>query len=37
LEVKVIYIRSLFEAEEDEGKDFLPFAEQPVQLAMFAL
>ena len=35
-EVKVLYFRSLFEAEEDDGKVVLP-TEQPVQLAMFAL
>jgi len=36
-EVKVIYFRSIFEAEEDDGKVILPSPEQPVQLAMFAL
>ena len=36
-EVKVLYFRSLFEAEEDDGKVIVPATEQPVQLAMFAL
>jgi hypothetical protein len=36
-EVKVVYFRSLFEAEEDGGNVILPSAEQPVQLAMFAM
>ena len=35
-EVKVLFFRSLFDAEEGDGKVMLP-AEQPVQLAMFAL
>jgi hypothetical protein len=35
-EVKVLYFRSLFEAEEDNGQVILASAEQPVQLAMFA-
>jgi hypothetical protein len=35
-EVKVVYFRSLFDGEEDKGKAVLP-AEQPVQLAMFAM
>ncbi len=36
-EVKVLYFGSLLKAEEDDGKVVLPSAEQPVQLAMFAL
>jgi superfamily II DNA/RNA helicase len=36
-QVKVLYFRNLFEAEEDDGEVILPPAEQPVQLAMFAL
>ena len=36
-EVKVLYFRSLFDGEEDDGKAALPPTEQPVQLAMFAL
>ncbi len=36
-EVKVLYFRSLFEYEEDCEKVILPPAEQPVQLAMFAI
>jgi len=35
-EVKVLYFRNLFDAEEDDGKPVLPPAEQPVKLAMFA-
>jgi len=38
-EVKVVYFRSLFEAEGDDNSDtkaVLPPADQPVQLAMFA-
>jgi hypothetical protein len=35
-EVKVLYFRSLFGAEEDEGKVGLP-VDEPVQFAMFAL
>jgi hypothetical protein len=38
-EVKVIYFRILFKADEDgdgSGKTVLPPADQPVQLAMFA-
>ena len=34
--VKVLYFRSLFDAEEGEGKVILPPADEPVQLAMFA-
>jgi hypothetical protein len=36
-EVQVLYFRSLFDAEEDDGKVIVPATEQPVQLAMFAL
>jgi superfamily II DNA/RNA helicase len=36
-EVKVLYFRSLFDAEEDGDKVIVPATEQPVQLAMFAL
>jgi hypothetical protein len=36
-EVKVFYFGSLLESEEDDGKGILSSAEQPVQLAMFAL
>ena len=35
-EVKVLYFRSLFETDKDDDKPVLP-AEQPVQLAMFAI
>jgi hypothetical protein len=35
-EVKGLYFRSLFDAEEGDGKVILP-AKKPVQLAMFAL
>ena len=36
-EVKVLYLGSLFEAGEDHSKLIVAAAEQPVQLAMFAL
>jgi hypothetical protein len=36
-EVKVLYCRGLFEAEEDDSKAILPASVQPVQLAMFDL
>jgi hypothetical protein len=36
-EVKVLYFRSIFDAEEHDGKAIVPSTEQPVQLAMFAL
>jgi hypothetical protein len=36
-EVKVIYLANLFEAEEDDGMAVLAPADQPIQLAMFAL
>jgi hypothetical protein len=36
-EVKVLYFRSLFDAEEDDGQVIVPATEHPVQLAMFAL
>ena len=36
-EVRVLYYRSLFEAEEDDGEAILALDEQPVQLAMFAM
>jgi hypothetical protein len=35
-EVKVIYFRSLFDGEENDGEAIMPATEQPVQLAMFA-
>ena len=35
-EVKVVYFRNLFEAEDDDGHAILATTEQPVQLAMFA-
>jgi hypothetical protein len=35
-EVKVLYFRSLFDTEEDDGKVILPSV-QPVQLATFAI
>jgi hypothetical protein len=35
-EVKVLYFRDLFEAEEADGKMILPTTEEPMQLAMFA-
>ena len=35
-EVKVLYFRSLFDAEEDDVTAILPPSDQPVQLAMFA-
>ena len=36
-EVKVLYFRSIFDAEEYDDKVTVPATEQPVQLAMFAL
>ncbi|MBN1138383.1 MAG: hypothetical protein JXM73_17475 [Anaerolineae bacterium] len=36
-EVQVLYFRSLFDAEEDDGKVIVSTIEQPVQLAMFAV
>ena len=36
-EVKVLYFQSLFDAEGDDGGTNLPPAEQPIQLAMFAM
>ncbi|MBN1140052.1 MAG: hypothetical protein JXM73_26015, partial [Anaerolineae bacterium] len=36
-EVKVLYFRSLFDAEEGGDKVIVPATEQPVQLAMFAM
>jgi hypothetical protein len=35
-EVKMLYFRSLFDAEEDDGKTTVPATKQPVQLTMFA-
>jgi len=35
-EVKLLYFRSLLEADEDNGNVILPPVEQPVQLAMSA-
>jgi hypothetical protein len=36
-DVKVVYFRNLFEADEDDCMVIVPATEQPVQLAMFAL
>jgi len=36
-EVKVLYFRSLFRAEENGRKMVVPASDQPVQLVMFAL